>query len=41
MLRAGETAEQNAKRLQERDELYVNFLISQSALNFARSQSAC
>ena len=41
MLRAEETAEQHAERLQERVELYANSLISKSALNLARSQSAC
>ena len=39
MLRAEETAEQHAERLQERVELYANSLISKSALNLARSQS--
>ena len=41
MVRAGETAEQHAERLQERVELYANSLISKSAFNLARSQSAC
>ena len=41
MLRVEETAEQHAERLQERVELYANSLISKSALNLARSQSAC
>ena len=41
MLRAGETAEQHAERMQERVELYANSLISKSALNLARSQSVC
>ena len=41
MHRAEETAEQHVERLQERVELYANSLISKSALNLARSQSAC